>query len=73
MSPDKNDKNIRDELYELVQDAIRNFLHFLRPSPEDTFLVQIIKMLVKIPVAVFMVVLSPVLLVILAIIFILLL
>lgn len=63
------DKNIREELIELVLENIKKFLEWMRPSAQDGLVLQILKTVLKIPVALFMIFISPVLFIILGIVF----
>jgi len=65
-----NEKTAREELLTLLREKVQDFGEFLKPNPQDHLGVQIIKSILKIPVAIFVTLLSPILLLILAIIFI---
>ena len=65
-----NDKSLWIELRVMIREQVIGFWNFMKPNPEDPILWQIIKTILKIPIALFVALLSPVLLLILAIIFI---
>lgn len=68
----KKEQGARDELIELVKQSVRDFIGWLKPATEDPLFFKISKTLLKLPVALFMILVSPVLLLIVTIIFIIL-
>lgn len=70
---DEKDKSAGDEFKEWVWESLQEFIHWLRPNPNDGLLLKIVKSILKIPVALFMIIISPVLILILGIIFVILL
>lgn len=69
----KHEKSTREELIDWIKESGNDFLNFLKPNHEDNLLLQIFKTILKIPVALFVILVSPVLMVILGIIFVILL
>ncbi len=59
----------KDELIALVKEKVLEFLLWLKPVKEDAFLLKVIKMVFKVPIALFVLLLSPVLMLILGIAF----
>lgn len=67
---DEKEKSASEELRAMIREQVIGFWNFMKPNSEDPILWQIIKTILKIPIALFVALLSPVLLLILAIIFI---
>ncbi|MFC3198163.1 hypothetical protein ACFOET_11125 [Parapedobacter deserti] len=59
----------RQEIRNFVRRLSGNFIEWLKPSPDDHWSVQILKTIGKIPVVLLLVALSPVLLVVLLLVF----
>ena len=64
---------LKDELIGLVRLKVKEFVQFLSSNPADNFMLKIVKFILKIPVALFVVLASPVLLLILGVVFVILL
>ncbi|OJU74723.1 MAG: hypothetical protein BGO09_08185 [Bacteroidetes bacterium 47-18] len=69
MNKEQKEKTAREELTDWVKESLAAFLTFLKPNPKDNLVLQIVKTILKIPVTLFIVLVSPVLLLILGIIF----
>lgn len=67
------DKSAYENLVDWVKEVAGHFINFLKPSPEDNIVLKIVKSILKIPVAIFVILVSPVLLLLLGIIFVILL
>ncbi len=67
------DKSARENLMDWMREVATGFIHFLKPHPKDNLALKIVKALLKIPVAIFVVLVSPILLLLLGIIFVILL
>lgn len=66
------EKSTREELMDVVKENVNDFWEFLKPNPTDHIILKIVKTILKTPVALFIVMVSPVLLVLLGIIFVIL-
>lgn len=66
---EQQDKTTTEELKDWIKESVEGFLNFLKPDPKDHLLLTIFKTILKIPVALFVVLISPVLLLLLGIIF----
>lgn len=66
---EQNEKTTREEIIDLVKESVINFIQWVKPSPGDPLYLKIAKTILKIPVALFVIMISPVLLVLLGIIF----
>lgn len=67
------DKSAGENLMEWVKEVTGHFINFLKPAPEDNIALKIVKSILKIPVAIFVILVSPILLLLLGIIFVILL
>lgn len=67
------ESTLKDELIGLVRLKVKEFVQFLSPNPTDNLMLKIVKFILKIPVALFVVLVSPVLLLILGVVFVILL
>ncbi len=69
MEGEKNKKTISQELASLIRSGFSSFGAWLKPSPDDHWSLQSLKILAKIPVVLLAVALSPLLLVVLLLVF----
>ena len=65
----RNEPTAGDEMIKILKTNIRKYIQWITPSPEDVLPLQVLKIILKIPVTLFIILASPVLLVILVIIF----
>lgn len=70
---EQKSRTAREDLVKWAKGAANDFISFLKPDPNDNLILKIVKSILKIPVALFVVLVSPVLLLILVIIFVILL
>lgn len=70
---DNKEKSARENLIEWIKEVSKDFLDFLKPNPDDHIVFKVLKSILKVPVAIFVVLVSPVLLLLLGIIFVILL
>jgi len=63
------EKTLQQELQDWVKDALKKLAHFFMPNPKDNILLQIVKFIFKIPVALIVLCASPILLIVLGIAF----
>lgn len=69
----ENDKTAREELLDLVKDLVLSFIEWIKPNPNDNLFLKIVKSILKIPIALFMLLVSPFIFILLGIIFVILL
>lgn len=62
-------QSVFKEVTKLVKDAVGRFARWLMPNPNDHWAIQVLKSIAKIPVVLLLVLCSPVLIVVLLIIF----
>lgn len=67
---DQKEKTTREEIIDLVKDSVLDYIAWLKPNSIDSIFLTIIKTILKIPVTLFLLLVSPVLLILLSIIFI---
>lgn len=65
----ENEKTAREEFIEILKNKARELWNFLMPNSEDPLILKIFKSICKIPVALFIALLSPILFLILAVVF----
>lgn len=70
---EQKEKTPTEELIELVKNLTKGFIDWLKPDQGEHLILKIIKIILKIPITLFIILVSPVLLLLLGIIFVLLL
>lgn len=65
----KEDQSLNEELIASMKEWVSSFLNWLKPNPNDLLLLKILKLVLKIPVLLFVILLSPILLIVLGIAF----
>jgi hypothetical protein len=66
---EKEEGRLRDEIKQKIRNYLRDFLNWLKPDKNQPLAVQIILFLIKLPVVLFVLALSPVFIIILIIAF----
>lgn len=66
---EEQEKTMYQELMDWMKELLKKFFQFFMPNPKDNILVQIVKTILKIPVAIIGIIMSPILLIVLLIAF----
>lgn len=69
MQEQKNKQTVAQEVSAIVRSRFRQFAAWLKPSPDEHWSLQTLKLLAKIPVVLLAVALSPLLLVVMLLVF----